>query len=216
MWTVYCLKLQENKYYVGRTREIHVEIKDFDREIDWLKRYRPVSVLYTKNNCTLLDEKIIVENEMKKHGIINVRGGNYSSLILSDEDINIIRKKILSQAFIRPSCTTCGKVGHYCTECIEYEQIYCYTCGKVGHTSTYCDKDFSNDTNILEVESDDEKTEKYRALPYEEILNLRYEMGIVEQDEVQRDEVQRDEVQRDEVERDDHIDDEKEYDFCDI
>lgn len=213
MWTVYCLKLQENKYYVGRTREIHVEITDFDRKIDWLKRYRPVSVLYTKNNCTLYDERNILENEMRNRGINNVRGGDYTSLLLSDEDIQKLTRKILSQAFIRPLCDNCGKVGHYSIECRESE-IYCYTCGKSGHTSTYCDKDFLNEVNILENEDTDDGNDEKKILPYDEILTMTYGMRVIEQDDSQLDDSQTDGTLEESGQTDDILN-ESEYDFCD-
>lgn len=51
---------------------------------------------------------------MKKYGIDNVRGGNYSGLYLSKETISFLEKEIYHSDNL---CFNCKTHGHYSNQC---------------------------------------------------------------------------------------------------
>jgi predicted GIY-YIG superfamily endonuclease len=89
MIKIYVLKLENNKFYVGQSKNIdkrfsmHVKGK---QSSDWTKLNRPIEIIYTlETNFTEIHEAMTLENYttikfMKQYGWRNVRGGDYCTL----------------------------------------------------------------------------------------------------------------------------------------
>ena len=114
--TIYILKLQDSKYYVGKTNDVQ---KRFEQHVkgsgaSWTKTHRPVSIVKTIPSSSPFDEDKYVKECMAKYGVENVRGGSYSAMELSDEEYSLLTKEIWSA---KDCCLTCGRKGHFANKC---------------------------------------------------------------------------------------------------
>ena len=116
MNSVYVLKLQKDKYYVGKSKNLRERIlKHFSNpEVYWVKKYRPISIYKIYYNCDNYDEDKYTIMHMEKFGIANVRGGSFSTLYLDLSTINFIRK-LLNTA--NDKCFFCGSCTHFLKSC---------------------------------------------------------------------------------------------------
>lgn len=112
---IYVLELEEGKYYVGKTKNSDLRMgQHFDGDgSTWTKKYKPTKVIDVKSCFTVFDEENTTIAYMKEKGIYNVRGGSYCNVELTDNEVNIINKLILS---IENKCYKCGG-NHYAKEC---------------------------------------------------------------------------------------------------
>ena len=78
---IYALKLEQNKYYIGKTNTPHFRIENHfnSNGSEWTKMYKPLSILEIKPNCDDYDEDKITRQYMDKYGVENVRGGSFVS-----------------------------------------------------------------------------------------------------------------------------------------
>lgn len=86
---IYILELEHDKYYVVKTSKSKFRFHFIDN-CEWTKNHHPIKILESIPNCEDIDEDKYTLKYMKLYGIDNVRGGRFSSLILSNEVINII------------------------------------------------------------------------------------------------------------------------------
>ena len=79
--TVYVLRCEKNKYYIGFSREPETRIAShfLGNGSLWTKKYPPIEVLSIKYGSTLL-ENVTTIAFMVKYGFENVRGGRYCKL----------------------------------------------------------------------------------------------------------------------------------------
>lgn len=111
---VYVLKLENDKYYVGKTRSLKTADKGFKRNkmSAWLKLHQPVDFIEYRNvtfedglpNLNLVNEMVLEYGE--KVGYENVRGGSFTDLNNDNHLHSIARyqrrigsEKIISQKF---------------------------------------------------------------------------------------------------------------------
>lgn len=85
--TVYVLKLEHEKYYVGFTTR-HVEERFHEHKNGykaayWTQAHKPLHILYTEKASSIKEahykENSITRDLMALHGINNVRGGDLTS-----------------------------------------------------------------------------------------------------------------------------------------
>jgi len=93
---IYILKLENNKYYVGKTNNVGEMYKNHSKGIVriWTKINKPISIIRTINNTSPFDEDKYVKEYMKIYGIENVRGGSYNQIKLNEENIRLLEKKL--------------------------------------------------------------------------------------------------------------------------
>jgi len=100
------------------------------------------------SDCDSYDEDKYTLKYMEKEGIDNVRGGSFSQIKLSDEQIKLINQMIKGAS---DKCFNCGKSDHFIKDCIE---------SKI--------KEYLKDINNENIQSE---TIKINSI-YEEIIDL--------------------------------------------
>ena len=95
-YTIYCLELENNKYYVGRTLDYKKRIKAHFKGngCAWTMKYKPLKVYGIRHNCDAFDEDKWVKILMMRHGIMNIRGGSYSCLNLNTYVLYVLENEI--------------------------------------------------------------------------------------------------------------------------
>jgi hypothetical protein len=116
MTVIYVLKCTKDKYYVGKTNDIksRLELHSIGKGSVWTSRYKPIEVIKIIEDCDDYDEDKYTLIYMNKYGIDNVRGGSFSSLVLSKEEQLVLTKMINSSKDV---CFNCGDGDHYIMEC---------------------------------------------------------------------------------------------------
>ena len=112
---IYILELENNKYYVGKTKNINKRILDHfqNNGSEWTKKYKPIEIINTYKGDNFDEEKHTLLT-MDKYGIDNVRGGSYCKIELSKQEKQKAMQIINS---ITDKCYKCGIKGHYAKEC---------------------------------------------------------------------------------------------------
>ena len=114
---LYVLKLQNDKYYIGKTKDIKLRLdQHFSNTYSsqFIGKYKPVEVLETISYIEDFDEDKYVLKYMKEKGIDNVRGGSFSSIELTENEKNFISKLIKTT---EDRCYNCGDTSHFLCDC---------------------------------------------------------------------------------------------------
>ena len=113
---IYVLKLQNNKYYVGKTSnpKIRIESHCNMNGSEWTKKYKPIKVLEIIPDCDDYDEDKYTIQYMDKYGINNVRGGSFVKINLEQHELDILGKMTYSA---NDKCFKCGLFGHFAQDC---------------------------------------------------------------------------------------------------
>lgn len=115
MVTIYILKCQKNKYYVGKTNNIdRVKNHFINNGATYTKKYKPISIDKIIEDQNDFDEDKYVKQYMSIYGVDNVRGGSYSQLNLDIFQIESLKKEINSSLNL---CNNCGASNHFINEC---------------------------------------------------------------------------------------------------
>lgn len=149
---IYVLKLENNKYYVGKTTNPEFRIENhFNKNGSvWTKKYNPVKLESLIPDCDDYDEDKYTKIYMDKYGIENVRGGSFTSIKLDENTVNHLTQ--MSNG-TNDKCFRCSRSGHFASNCYvrtDINGIYiddedntdksncCFRCGRSGHYASNC------------------------------------------------------------------------------
>lgn len=140
MVKIYVLKLENDKWYVGKTSNLSLRIEDHVQGFGsvWTSKHKLLKIEQIYENCDSFDEDKYVKKYMALYGIDNVRGGSYSRMQIDSA------QKILLEREIRGAtdkCFKCGQHGHFADKCIGKRKLVdelCYKCRCVGHFAKEC------------------------------------------------------------------------------
>ncbi len=113
---IYTLLLENNKYYVGKTNnpDFRLESHFSSNGSVWTKTHKPIKLLELIPDCDNYDEDKYVIKYMEKYGIYNVRGGSFSQLKISDDNVKVLQTMINGS---NNKCFICGNGGHFSKDC---------------------------------------------------------------------------------------------------
>lgn len=148
MLYIYSLKLEQGKYYIGKTKNIENRFWQHSLENGsyWTKLYKVIELENVYENCDIYDEDKYVIMYMDKYGIDNVRGGIFSSINLTSMDILYINKLINGA---NDKCFKCGSF-HFINSC-NYIKNYkiTYTEKIITKIKLYCKKRIINIDDLV-------------------------------------------------------------------
>ena len=137
--TIYVLKLQAGKYYVGRTCNYDKRVNDHFQGSgsEWTRLYSPVSVILKKETHSAFEEDKVVKEMMSQYGIDKVRGGSYVRVNLSQQEKKLLKREI---DMAQDMCLSCGSNKHFVNECDAQEIVYeCEVCGQQFSDEDKCE-----------------------------------------------------------------------------
>jgi len=110
MDTIYILHCQDNRYYIGRTKNILERFQKHKRGLgaEWTKLYRPKAILDILPDSPF-EELRQTLMYMQQYGIENVRGGPWCQVEMSASDTNQILKFLQAETFARTETTEVAK-----------------------------------------------------------------------------------------------------------
>ena len=114
---IYVLQLEKNKYYVGKTNNVSQRLLSHYQSTGsaWTTKYKPIELYEMVDTDDDYDEDKYTLKYMKKYGIENVRGGSFTQIELSENQINTLQQMIKGQ---NNQCYKCGSNGHFVNNCI--------------------------------------------------------------------------------------------------
>lgn len=116
MEKLYVLKLEGDRYYVGKTTDVEKRVKEHavGNGAGYTRLYKPTRVVEVRTLKSAQDENNLTREYMEKYGVDKVRGGSYSQVKLPSDT-----KRVLETEFRGNSnaCFKCGNVGHFMSTC---------------------------------------------------------------------------------------------------
>jgi len=125
MLSIYVLECVRGKYYVGKTSNLNYRmLSHFSGQGSvWTKKYRPIRIAQVIENADKFDEDAFTLRYMELYGISNVRGGYYSKVQLSADDLEHIKSLFDG---VNDHCFRCSS-DHFANKCPislnEYNQL---------------------------------------------------------------------------------------------
>ena len=116
---IYILQCEKDKYFIGCCQKSKL-IKTLRKHRDgkaaepWTRRYHAVTCLKAINLTFERQVTIETERAMKRWGIKNVRGGDYSKILMTPFQRRHVMRKI---KWADNACWKCGRVGHFVGMC---------------------------------------------------------------------------------------------------
>lgn len=154
MLYIYILKLENNKYYIGKTQNPQFRINDHFEGYGsvWTQKYKPIKIVEFIKNCDIYDEDKYTLKYMKIYGIHNVRGGSFCSIKLTPTTITTIEHMIKGANDI---CYNCGQSGHFANNCKKYK-IKTQQPIRNDKSEEDSDYDIIDDCEVLELKNTDD------------------------------------------------------------
>ena len=96
MVNIYVLKLKSGKYYVGKTNHTFQRFNQHHTGsgAKWTKKYPVVDLFDFHHGMKDSDENKITIQMMKKYGVKNVRGGSWTKVNMSQNEIQKLESRI--------------------------------------------------------------------------------------------------------------------------
>jgi predicted GIY-YIG superfamily endonuclease len=189
MSSIYVLKCENNKYYIGKTKDIESRYNDHcnGNGSEFTKKYKPIKIIDIIKNADEFEEDKQVKKYMSKYGIENVRGGSYSTIKLLDYQIKALEKELLSSS---NKCFKCGEEGHYVNECdklminklkkeLELKDKRIKELEQLVQTSSNKDDNYLDDLIVKEIENI-EKNAKIEEVKYIEEPKMKEDKDLEE------------------------------------
>jgi len=144
--TVYCLELQDDCYYIGRTTPSgfvnRIACHDSGEGTAWTILHPFIKVAEVIEDASGFTEDNTTLEYMKKYGIDNVRGGQYTTVTLSTNSKSSIQKAIASAG---NQCFICSSDNHFANACPQRRKRKqtrsgrrCSRCRRNTHTAKTC------------------------------------------------------------------------------
>lgn len=135
MVSIYILSLENNKYYIGKSHNPNDRIMEHldGKGSQFTKLYKPKKLIEIISDSDDYDEDKYTLQYMDKYGIENVRGGSFSQIEFTHEDIKRIKRMIYNA---QNRCFICGSKDHFANNC--NNKKYCYICENDSHNSREC------------------------------------------------------------------------------
>jgi hypothetical protein len=141
---IYILRLEQGKYYVGKTNnpQFRIESHFNSNGSAWTRKYKPIETIKLISNCDDYDEDKYTRIYMDKYGIQNVRGGSYVQIELDTSTINHLQQ--MSNG-TNNKCFICSKEGHFAKDCQENAYWETESDGSENiWACDYCEKEFTD------------------------------------------------------------------------
>ena len=167
---IYILKLENNKYYIGKTTNPNFRLKQHFNSSgsQWTKKYKPIKILELKSNCDNYDEDKYTKMYMDKYGINNVRGGSYVQLKLDNITIQHLEKM---NRGTNDKCFLCGKKNHFVKNCNDYDSCN----DNNNNDNDNCNDNYScNDNNNNDNDNCNDNDNYYYNDNYNDNNNCNY------------------------------------------
>jgi cellular nucleic acid-binding protein len=171
---IYILKLENNKYYVGKSNDLETRLTSHKNGLAsaWTKKYKPISVEKVIPNASSYDENKETIEYMGKYGIDNVRGGIYITEALDNTQRSEINKQIWGA---NDCCTQCGRKEHFVKNCKETKDVTGQDIIKTGQDIFKTGQDiFKTEQDIIKTGHDIFKTVQDIFKTSQDILKEEY------------------------------------------
>ncbi len=138
MQYIYVLQCENGKYYVGKTSNVDRRLAEHFSGAwgsDWTSYYPPQEVIEVENMTSEFDEMKKTLEYMRRFGIDNVRGAQWSNINLTSQ-----QKANIATSMNTNGCFHCGEPGHFSNNCSNRapQVIQCFECGNYGHFANEC------------------------------------------------------------------------------
>lgn len=122
MSSIYILRLEGGKYYIGKTDNVPKRFQEHlsGKGSAWTRKYKPVALEREIPNASPFDEDKYTKEYMAKYGINRVRGGAYIQEQLPDYQYDALETELRNATNV---CTRCGRAGHFVKDCFASTDI---------------------------------------------------------------------------------------------
>lgn len=150
MFTIYVLKLHNNKFYVGKTYNLDNRLL-FHKNVgtSYTRKFKFKKIVETIDTNIKYMEHITFYRYVEKYGIDNVRGDIFSREILPPNEIYMINKVIRNE---NGMCFSCGD-DHFINRCDKklYKKLYNIddTLNELQKIFHDCNIPYENDDKLL-------------------------------------------------------------------
>lgn len=116
---IYILQCEKGKYYIGECQKSKLvktlrKHRDGKSSCPWTRRHKAVTCLRAIKLTFENQVTIETEKAMKRWGIKNVRGGDYSKVLITPYQRRHVMRKLKWED---NACWKCGRVGHFVGRC---------------------------------------------------------------------------------------------------